>query len=514
MLVDTQYLRNSQKLVVSYIDKSGDVKLKYFDWTDPFKYEICEPNDPHREKQYKSWDGKSIKKVRSFPDRYSIYEFLDALPEEETKDIFAYYEPNLFFIDIEVEVKDGFPEPSEAPTEIQSLSIVYDNKIIIMGTKELKKSSQEEIMEGNIKSGGDIKGVKKYFKDYNLDNYEFRYIKYDDEFDMLYNLFNKMLPKMPAITGWNFIDFDWQFLVNRARKLSKTVGGKTYHINPAKSSYTNRLNNIWGTDYEIPAHKIIFDYMQLYNSLDTSVKVKESASLDFVSKALLGVKKIEYDGSLMDLYTEDYTKFIYYNAVDSVLVQLIHKKMMYMNIIYAISSLSRIKITDVFNHMNNSLASLAITEGVLRGKFRKQEGIILFKDRNKNNSGAGGISGGWVKEPNVGMNRWVACYDFASLYPTVQRQFFIAPENYKGVLNKKNKETCINEAGDIVPIDSNDVVCTNGVVFRKRSSPTLQMLEDVYADRKKHKYLMMDKKNELSKVEEEITKLENELELS
>jgi hypothetical protein len=32
MLVETQYLTNTKKLVVSYVDKSGDIKLKYYDW--------------------------------------------------------------------------------------------------------------------------------------------------------------------------------------------------------------------------------------------------------------------------------------------------------------------------------------------------------------------------------------------------------------------------------------------------------------------------------------------------
>jgi hypothetical protein len=30
MLIETQYLTNSKKLVVSYVDKSGDIKLKYY----------------------------------------------------------------------------------------------------------------------------------------------------------------------------------------------------------------------------------------------------------------------------------------------------------------------------------------------------------------------------------------------------------------------------------------------------------------------------------------------------
>ena len=512
MLVDVQYLSNTKRLVVSYVNKLGDIKLKYFEWLDPFKYEVCDARDPHREPNYKSWDGKPVKKVRSYPDRYSIYEFLDALPKEEQDEIFEYNEPGLYFIDIETEVIDGFPEPKEAPTRIQSLSIVYDDKILILGQEDLSEEEQRIIMEGNVDQGGDIVGVTKYFEKYNID-YKFRYVKYDDEFDMLYAFFNKMLPKMSCITGWNFIDFDWTFLVNRARKLTKTINGKDYTIDPNVSSPTKRLNNVWGTEYEVPTHKMIFDYMQLYQALDTSVKVKESSSLDFVSENLLGVKKIQYQGSLMSLHDDDYTKFIYYNAVDSVLVQLIHQKMMYINVLYGVSSLSRIKVVDVYSYMNGALASLAITEGVLRGKFREQEGIVLFKDKTKNNSGAQGIAGGWVKDPAVGMNMWVACYDFASLYPTTQRQFFIAPENYKGVMDKTNTELCITEDGSRVKIiPDEDVICTNGVVFRKRNSPTLQMLSDVYSDRKKFKKVMMTKKIEMEELQNELDKLEKELE--
>jgi hypothetical protein len=51
----------------------------------------------------------------------------------------------------------------------------------------------------------------------------------------------------------------------------------------------------------------------------------------------------------------------------------------------------------------------------------------------------------------------------------------------------------------------------NGVVFEKRISPTLNMLEDVYADRKKNKNIMLKKKEELKEVMDEIKKLEAEL---
>lgn len=504
MLLDTQYMMNSKQLVVSYVNKDGDIKMKYFPWEQPLRYEVCEHADKNKHPKYKSWDKKAVKQVpSSYPDRYAIYEYLDALPQSEQDIIFEYNEPSIFFIDIEVEVVDGFPNPQDAPTKIQSLSIVYDDKIILLGLEDMPDDMKERIRVN----------TNEYFKDYDVD-YKLKYIKYDDEFDMLYAFFNKMVGKMSLITGWNFIDFDWTFLINRARKLSKTINGREYRIDPRASSHTRRLETIWGTEYEVPKHRGVFDYMQLYQALDTSVKVKESSSLDFVSDKVLGLQKIKYTGSLMKLYEDDWEKFMYYNCVDSVLVQLIHQKMNYISVIYAISSLAKIKMVDVYSQMNGALASLAITEGVLRRKFRENDNIVLFKDKTKNNSGAQGIAGGWVKEPNKGLNQWVACYDFASLYPTTQRQFFIAPENYKGKQDSKNKDFCISTDGDKIAIDfDKDVVCVNGTVFKKKKSPTLQMLEDVYAERKKYKKVMMTKAMERDKLKKELELLEKEIAL-
>ena len=506
MLVETQYLTNSKKLVVSYVDKSGDIKLKYYNWDNPMKYVACDDTDTQKHPDYHSWDGKSVKQIEvNHPDRYAIYEFLDALPDSEKAEIFEFNLPKVFFIDIETEIVDGFPEAADvkdqdgnvikegASTQVLSISIVYDDKIILLGLKEMPDDMQDRI----------INNTNKYFEKFGTE-YKFKYIKYDDEFDMLYAFFYKMIPKMPLLTGWNFLNYDWLYLVNRSRKISKWVNGKEYKIDPAVSSLTKRINKAWGTEYELPAHRMIFDYMQLYEICDTSIKVKESSSLDFVSQKLVGVDKIKYTGSLQKLYEDDFETFMYYNAVDSVLVQKIHEARNYISIIYAISSLAQIRIVDVVSQMNNALGSLAITEGVLRNRFRQQDNIVLFRDEKGDAEST--IAGGWVKDPVVGMNQWCVTYDFASLYPTTQLQFYIAPETFVGLQDEKDKSKCSN--GRIIDLNKH-VVCVNGVVFEKRSSPTLRMLEDVYADRKKNKKIMMQKKEELKEVLDEIKKLES-----
>lgn len=501
MLVDTQYLTNSKKLIISYVDQSGDIKLKYYQMDNPLKYVTCESDDPQRHPKFRSWDNKPVKQIEvSIPDRYSIYEFLDQLPEEEKSEIFQFNLPKMYFVDIETEIIDGFPDAETAPTQVLSISVVYDDKIILMGLKDMPDDMQERIRIN----------TNKYFQKFGSD-YKFKYVKYECEFDMLWSFFYKMVPKMPLITGWNFLNYDWLYLVNRARKISKWVDGKENKIDPSISSFTRRMNKVWSTNYEVPAHRMIFDYMQLYEVCDTSIKVKESSSLDFVSNKLVGVEKIKYSGSLQALYNDDFETFMYYNAVDSVLVQKIHEARNYISIIFAISELSRIRIVDVVSQMNNALGSLAITEGVLRNRFRDMDNIVLFKDENSERDGGTGIAGGWVKDPVVGMNRWCVTYDFASLYPTVQRQFFIAPETFIGVKPENEDKFCINEGQKIEIDKSNHVVCVNGVVFEKRISPTLNMLEDVYFERKRNKKIMMDKKEELKSVLDEIKKLESDI---
>lgn len=501
MLVDTQFLVNTKRLVVSYVDKSGEIKLKYFKMDNPMKYVSCENSDPNKHPVFKSWDGKNIKQVEvNYPDRYAIYEFLDALPEKEKEEIFEFNLPKIYFVDIETEIIDGFPDAETAPTRVLSISVVYDDKIILLGLKDMPQDMQDRI----------IKNSNEYFKKFNAD-YKFKYIKYDDEFDLLWSFFNKMVPKMPLITGWNFLRYDWLYLINRSRKISKWVNGQEIKIDPNVSSLTKKMNKVWSTDFEIPAHRMIFDYMQLYEICDTSIKVKESSSLDYVSNKLVGVDKIKYNGSLQKLYEDDFETFMYYNAVDSVLVQKIHEARNYISIVFAISSLSKIKVVDVVSQMNNALGSLAITEGVLRNRFRDMENIILFKDENANRDVGDGIAGGWVKDPIVGMNKWVAVFDFSSLYPTTQLQFFIAPETFVGVKPEDDDEYCFNGTQKIKIDKEKHVVCVNNVVFEKRFSPTLKMLEDVYADRKKNKNIMLQKKEEYKAVIDEIKRLEAEL---
>ncbi len=487
MLVDYEY-RNSN-LIISYVDQSGKIKLKYKNWPRATKFITTSDSDPEKSGSYVTWDGKSCKEIFTrYPNKYSVYDFIDKLPDDEKNEIYEYNEPDIYFVDIENEILDKKPEPHLAESAIQSISIVNKNKILVIGTEPLSKV-QEESIESDINI---------HFKKFNS-NYKFKYIFYKNEFDLLYNFFNKLVPVMPVITGWNFVDYDWVFLVARARKIG---------VDPDVASFTKKMNvpfnynSIGKQNYaEMPAHRVIVDYMELFNKWDTSVKVKESQSLDFVSEKVLGIKKVNYEGDLKRLHREDYKKFVYYNAVDSCLVQRIHEKMKYVDILYGMAVLGKIKIKD-------AISTLALTEGILREKLRDQKNIILVREESSEFENVGGnIKGGWVKEPVKGMATWTCCYDFSSLYPTTMRQFNISADSYKGQ-KVKNKDYAIFN-GHQLQIDDTDIVTLNGSVFKNEVGVVTQVMGEVYADRKKWKKVMMEKHEELERLKKELEELEN-----
>jgi DNA polymerase elongation subunit (family B) len=501
MLLDYEY--KNKKLLISHIDESGSVKLKYFPWNNPTKFVVCSGNDSDKSGKYTTWDGKSVKEAYTTrPNRSSIYDFMDGLPKEEQEMIFNYNEPNIFFIDIENQILDEKISAEKASGEIQTISIVNKDKVLVIGTKPFSSENSESIEND----------INNYFSKFNT-SYKFMYRYYESEYDMLLNLFKNMIPKMPVISGWNVVEYDWVYLVNRARKLG---------IDPTVASFTNNLREPYldNSKAELPAHRVVIDYMNLYEKFDTSVKVKESSSLDFVSDNLLGVKKVNYEGNLKYLYESDYYKFVLYNAIDSILVQQIHIKMKYVDILYGISTLSRIRIAD-------AVSTIPVTEGILRKRFREEKNVVFAREevRSTDNSDDMSVKGGWVKDPIVGMSEWTTCYDFSSLYPTTIRQFNISSDSYKGNLIKdrgkdvmsmisklrSGEEVYSSFNGHRIELEKDDIVTLNGAVFKNEDGIVKNVMGDIYIERKRYKKMMMDTNIELQELENELEKLKKEL---
>ena len=464
MLLDIE--QTDRELIVSYYDKEGKVSFKRYP-VDTFQnWTIANEDDKHADQTFKNWDGRPIKRgiSKSF-NKFSLLYFMDSLPEKDKEEIYEFNMPRTYFVDIETEIIDGFPKPEEAKSRILSFSIITpERKAIVLGLEDLSAAQVKKIEDD----------TNAHFKDYDQD-WEFSYYKFKDEYNMLYTFLHKFLPKFPMMTGWNFINYDWQYIVNRCKRLQ---------IDLTEVAITGTLDK---TDQR-PMHMGILDYMQLYDKYDRSVAVKESNSLDFVSSAVLDVAKIKYTGGLQELYERDFQKYIYYNVVDSCLVYYIDQKLRSMEVLLTLATITRMPLY-------KAASPVAVTESLIARKLageNKKIAVEWNKDGPKKDTK---YEGAFVKQPIVGYYSGVSAFDFASLYPSIMRQFNISPDSFIEMVPEMEVPNRRS--------DKNVIVCENGAVYKKEDSMLKLILSDLYGQRKDYKktsYEYYEKAHELKKI--------------
>ena len=342
MLLDIE--QREKEVIVSYYDKQGEVAFKRYNIDKFQNWVVAKDNDKWKDATVRNWDGRHVKKSisRSF-NKFSLLYFMDGLPQKDQDEIFEFNMPRTYFVDIETEIVDGFPKPEEAKSRILTFSIITpERKAIVLGLEDLSADQIKKIEDD----------TNAHFTGYDQD-WEFSYYKFKNEYDMVYAFLHKFLPKFPMMTGWNFINYDWQYIVNRCKILQ---------IDLTEVACTGALDK----KDSRPLHMGILDYMQLYDKYDRSVAVKESNSLDFVSGAVLeGISKIKYSGSLQDLYENDFQKYVFYNVVDSCLVYYIDQKLRSMEVLLTLATITRMPLY-------KAASPVAVTESLIARKLTEQ----------------------------------------------------------------------------------------------------------------------------------------------
>jgi len=463
MLLDIE--QTDKELIVSYYDTEGKVAFKRYPVNKFENWIVAEETDRWKDTTFTNWDGRPIKRSisKSF-NKFSLLYFMDSLPQKDQDEIFEFNMPRTYFVDIETEIVDGFPKPEEAKSRILSFSIITpERKAIVLGLEDMSSEQIKKIEDD----------TNNHFKDYDQD-WEFSYYKFKDEYNMLYTFLHKFLPKFPMMTGWNFINYDWQYIVNRCKRLQ---------IDLTDVAITGSLDK----NDSRPLHMGILDYMQLYDKYDRSVAVKESNTLDFVSSAVLDVAKIKYTGGLQELYENNFQKYIYYNVVDSCLVYYIDQKLRSMEVLLTLATITRMPLY-------KAASPVAVTEALIARKLIEQNKKIGTEWNKEDAKKDGKYEGAFVKQPIVGYYSGVSAFDFASLYPSIMRQFNISPDAFIEIV----PESKIAERRK----DENVIVCENGVVYQKEDSILKKILSDLYSQRKQYKrtsYEYYEKAHEIEK---------------
>lgn len=476
------------KLIVSYINKEGNVSfLQYpipkesmFEWkyatrtsADPPFYDYDYTNncfllDEKGEKiqhQWMSYDNKYVRRVatdKPLSDNRTV-EILESFGKQ-VDPVFEMNIPNAWVCDIEVEVDEtGFPEPEEAKNLINTISLTKFPKTIIWSRKNMTQEEQEwiqkQIDEYSEKNAKDNR-FKNITKGYKL---EFRY--FPEEKDMLEDFIKFIIP-IPAIYGWNFLNFDWLYIYNRCmknqidiEKIGPTRSTTEFKLTPRAGGATIRL--------KLPMHKIIFDYLLV---VKTWMLINLSDyKLDTLADHFLSLGKVPHQWDFISGWRDYPADYIFYNCIDTIILEQLHNEVKTANIWYMLASILRIELNSAFSTIKPAETVLMVHEYSRYKVFPNVKHQV--PDTQEQYEGAFV----WPSKPQIA--RYVGGLDFASLYPSIIRQFLISPETFKYKKNPKEYKPAKDE-----------IMTASGAVYeRKVDSMIPQILDKYYSMRKQAK---------------------------
>ena len=365
---------------------------------------------------------------------------------------------NAVYFDIEVSslTKEdryyGFPEAHIAPIPIVSIAVYssLNNKMNVYG-----------------------------FKDYDVDRVLFptmdiEYIKCKDEKRLL-EMFGTYLtdPKTrpDMLYGWNSNSFDIPYVHNRMN----IIGGAKFvnTLSPVGNVYaTNAMKRLFGQNQAYLKYNITgiphLDMMDVYRKFSGRTGAF-SASLNSIAKYDLKQEKLDYglSRSIMDMYFDDFQRYISYNIQDTYLLKLIDDK----------RGLSEKVLGTALENKCNLVDTLGTTrqwETILYNAYMDKGYITPPKIEQEKME----YVGGYVRDSIIGVKKWNMTLDFNSLYPNIMIGMNMSPE------------TILQE------YEVDCVTTPNGFYFNTKQQGVLAgEVENIFKSRKEFQKMMREARN-------------------
>ena len=326
------------------------------------------------------------------------------------------------FIDIETEISEVFVAPNDASNRINMITI-YDSLTKKYYTWSLQKT--------------EINFTEEPLKDYPKDKFVLFDNFNDDEEKMLDHFLSWIEDNYPDVSvSWNGKAYDWPYIV---RRIENVMGKKNAErLSPVGRYRVKEVNHEnkrtdAGADIEVEIQGLfIADDLVLYRdkfliapSLDGGYNLSNVGEHEGLGK------KIQYDGTLKDLYVKDWNKFYEYNVRDVDLLMKIEKKCKLVNLARKVAGRGLCPYSSIYS-------SIGYLTGSLIAFARDHFNAIFQSYLNKPNVKEV-YEGAFVFPPIPNVYKGgIACIDFNSLYPSSIRACNMSIETYVGKVSKMN----------------------------------------------------------------------------
>ena len=407
---------------------------------------------PNENGDYQSLDGTRLSKVPgNHRDNPKSYE--SDLNEEVRTLIDLYFESDEpskghrdFFFDIETaKDENGYSTIDDVRTAITSIAYYdkagKDRRVLILDEKG-------RIKEHEIQGDGYVLEI------------------FRDEKDLLTRFINKFAEIQPTvITGWNTDGYDVPYLMGRCKKVLGAQSIKKFSPAGIVEQTKSGKWKILGVSS--------LDYIKLYKNF--TYTELPNYRLDTVAKKELGRGKVEYDGDLDTLFTQDIHKFAYYNMTDVDLVYDMDEKLQLLNLARTICHKGHVPYEDVY-YASKYLDGAAIVDLKRNGFVAPNKQFRFIEEETI----ADALAGAYVMAPVPGLYKWIYDLDLTSLYPSIIMTANISPETKVTVIKDWNQECLLKSDATQVQFvdgnytqnvkqwlqDNNYSVASNGTVYR------------------------------------------------
>jgi DNA polymerase elongation subunit (family B) len=240
------------------------------------------------------------------------------------------------------------------------------------------------------------------------------------ERDML-NMFLDLLDDVDIHSGWNSEGYDVPYTMNRIKRVLSSDDTRRFCLwqqKPKKREYEKfgKLSETYDT-----IGIVHLDYLNLYRKY--TYEERHTYRLDAIGEIEVGENKTVYEGTLDQLYNNDFEKFIEYNRQDTALLDKIDRKLRFIDLSNELAHANTVLL-------QTTMGAVAVTEqAIVNEAHHRGLQVPNRKKRDDENTQA---AGAYVAFPKKGLHKWIASMDLNSLYPSVIRALNMAPETVIG----------------------------------------------------------------------------------
>ena len=323
---------------------------------------------------------------------------------------------NIAFFDIETDFdpERGFADPSAPFMPITSISVYLQwletMVCLAVPPKTLTMDQAKKELEG-------IENVMLFEK----------------EGDMI-DTFLTLIEDADILSGWNSEGYDIPYTVNRTSRVLSKDDTRRFCLwgqLPKKREYEKYGKTAETYDFIGRVH---LDSLELYRKY--TYEERHTYRLDAIGEIEVGENKVPYEGTLDQLYNNDFRKFIEYNIQDTALLDKLDKKLRFIDLSNSIAHENTVLL-------QTTMGAVAVTE---QGIINEAHGRDLrVPNRPKRDDESTAAAGAYVAFPKKGLHKWIGSMDLNSLYPSVIRALNMAPETIVAQIRPEISESRVHE---------------------------------------------------------------------